>query len=304
MLDLIRLAHVVTIAREGNYNAAAASIPLSQSTLTRSVQAVESQYGIQIFERGRFGARLTEEGADFVEMAEHVLRRSEADSDALAAFGRHGPRTVRFGMGSIAAALFLPRLLRQLDASVSGVRVVVESNDGLRALLRSGQIDFFLGGIPRESDGFAAAHHFLVSRVPGGDLCALVRPGHPLVDSRDRSALPAFPVAAGAFIRDLDIDRILPGIRTRGPALEMDNYDFLARLAGETDHVVIGSAFLPVIRPEFGLVRVPGSDIRELPLDWGLVRAAQRRSPEGALRVAQSLLSLVNESLVAQDPQP
>ncbi|MEU6230414.1 LysR family transcriptional regulator [Streptomyces sp. NPDC047042] len=300
MIDLVRLNHAVVVAREGTYGAAAAVIPLSQSALTRSVQTLEREYGIQIFERGRFGARLTEQGAEFIRMAEDVLQRSRVDAEALKLLGQGGDRHVRFCMGSIAAALLLPRLLPELEVLGARYQIAVESNSTMRSLLRSGQIDFFIGGIPRGSDGFASAHQFAASKIPGGKLGLLVREGHPLLQGRDGRPLSSFPVAAGTFIRDLDAEHLFEGEAFHGPVIEMDNYDLLAKLAQVSDFVLIGSTVLPAVRPDLGLIMVPGSELQDVPLDWGLVRAAGRRLSDSATRITQSLFALMSEVMSAE----
>jgi len=303
MIDLARLNHAVVVAREGTYGAAAAAIPLSQSALTRSVQALEREYGIQIFERGRFGARLTEQGAEFIQMAEEVLQRNRADAEALRLLGQAGDRHVRFCMGSVAAALLLPRLLPELEVLGTRYQIAVESNSNMRSLLRSGQIDFFIGGIRRGSDGFASAHHFVASKVPGGELGLLVREGHPLTQGRDGEPLSSFPVAAGTFIRDLDVEHLFAGHTFHGPVIEMDNYDLLAKLALVSDFVLIGSTALPAVRPDLGLIMVPGSELQDIALDWGLVQAAGRDISPNATRIAQSILALMSEVISAgSDP--
>ncbi|MFJ8001272.1 LysR family transcriptional regulator [Streptomyces sp. NPDC096310] len=304
MIDLDRLSHVVAVAREGSYNAAATAIPLSQSALTRSVQAVERDFGIQIFERGRFGARLTEKGVEFVRMAEGVLSRNAADAEALKLLAGSGDRHVRFGMGSVAAALFLPRLLPALQILGFRYQITVETDSELRRLLRSGQIEFFTGGIPGGSDHFAAAHEFETSRVPGGTLGLLVREGHPLTRGPIDEPPPSFPLAAGTFIREFDTERLFSGLAVHGPVIEMDNYDLLARLALVTDFVLISSMALPAIRRDLGLVAVPNSEFRNLPLDWGLIWSSKLQMSDTARHIADTIHALMIEVVSDERSHP
>ncbi|MER7684878.1 LysR family transcriptional regulator [Streptomyces sp. NPDC097610] len=295
MIDLDRLSHVVAVAREGSYSAAAAAIPLSQSALTRSVQAVERNYGIQIFERGKFGARLTEKGVEFVQMAEAVLSRNAADAEALKMLAESGDYQVRFGMGPVAAALFMPRLLPALQTLGFRYRVTVESDEELRRLLRGGQIEFYTGGIPGGTDGFATAYEFDSFRVEGGSLGLLVREGHPLAADSPGEPLPSFPFAAGTFMRDLDIENLISGIPVYGPVIEMDNYDLLSRLALVTDFVLIGSSAIPAFRPDLGLVSVPNAEFRNLSLDWGIVWSVKRQMSDTAKKIAEAVHALMIE---------
>ena len=77
IIDLQKLRHAVAISRAGSYNAAAREICISQSALTRSVNLLEETYGVRLFERGRSGAKLTLEGAQFIKVAEDALRGAQ-----------------------------------------------------------------------------------------------------------------------------------------------------------------------------------------------------------------------------------
>jgi len=72
MLDP-RLNHLVAVARLGSFTAAARSIGLTQSAVTKGVADLERQLGFAIFHRTARGVLLTERGRDFVERAARLL---------------------------------------------------------------------------------------------------------------------------------------------------------------------------------------------------------------------------------------
>src|SRR3546814_14388415 len=73
MLDLRKVNHVIEIARQGGFAKAAATLNITQSALTRSVQILEDHLGIQVFERGPRGIRLTREGEELIEGGTRLL---------------------------------------------------------------------------------------------------------------------------------------------------------------------------------------------------------------------------------------
>ena len=73
MIDLNRLRHFVVVAEAGSYAEAAAQLHLSQPALSRSIQALERQYGAAFFDRGRSGATLTPFGRQFLARAQDLL---------------------------------------------------------------------------------------------------------------------------------------------------------------------------------------------------------------------------------------
>src|SRR5580692_11579025 len=72
MLDP-RLNHLVAVARCGSFTAAAQSIGVSQSAVTKGVADLERQLGYSLFHRTARGALLTEKGSDFLERAARLL---------------------------------------------------------------------------------------------------------------------------------------------------------------------------------------------------------------------------------------
>lgn len=72
MLDP-RLRHVVAVAREGSFTAAAAAVGVSQPAVTKSIADLEREVGYAIFYRTAGGAVPTEEGRTFIERTIRVL---------------------------------------------------------------------------------------------------------------------------------------------------------------------------------------------------------------------------------------
>jgi DNA-binding transcriptional LysR family regulator len=72
-LDLRFLHYAILVARIGSFRAAAESMNLSQSTVSRRIRVLERRLGIELFERDPSGAYLTPAGAKFVEDAERGM---------------------------------------------------------------------------------------------------------------------------------------------------------------------------------------------------------------------------------------
>src|ERR1700733_7638498 len=68
-----RFTHVVSVAREGSFTAAASAVGVTQSAITKSVADLEARLGYLLFHRTSRGALLTEEGREFVERASRLL---------------------------------------------------------------------------------------------------------------------------------------------------------------------------------------------------------------------------------------
>ncbi|MCP9948238.1 LysR family transcriptional regulator [Actinomadura madurae] len=111
MIDLSKLRHAVAVAAAGSYTAAAQTIPISQPALTRSIQSLERQYGLTLFERDKSGTRLTPDGIRFISQSERLLRHAQAlEEDIQRLAAGHGA-TISFGIGPASAFTFLPGAL-------------------------------------------------------------------------------------------------------------------------------------------------------------------------------------------------
>ena len=82
MTTALRLRHAVSVAEHASFRRAASTLRISQPALTKSIQALESELGVKLFERRRdgvtpteFGKLVVEHAHDTVQMESEFLRR-------------------------------------------------------------------------------------------------------------------------------------------------------------------------------------------------------------------------------------
>lgn len=186
MLDLRKVNHVIEIARQGGFAKAAATLNITQSALTRSVQILEDHLGIQIFERGPRGIRLTAEGEEFIEGGTRLL----SEAATLERFAR-GARTtergrVRLGAAPASFRLFWFEVLPTFAARYPGIQVETsaETVDEISRLLQAGNLDVAVGSLEALKGNSA----IVVTDIANLAVSPFVRRGHPL----DREDHPTF----------------------------------------------------------------------------------------------------------------
>lgn len=186
MLDLRKVNHVIEIARQGGFAKAAATLNITQSALTRSVQILEDHLGIQVFERGPRGIRLTREGEEFIEGGTRLLE----EAATLERFARSARTTergrVRMGAAPASFRLFWFEVLPTFAARYPGIEVATtaETVDEISAQLQSGDIDFAIGSL----EALRANGALQVENIANLAVSPFVRRGHPL----DRAEEPSF----------------------------------------------------------------------------------------------------------------
>jgi DNA-binding transcriptional LysR family regulator len=178
-LTFRQLRVFLEVARQGSVTRAAEALHLTPPAVSMQIKEIESQVGLQLFDRSGRSLSLSTAGEYFAVHAKRMVGALRDAENAMARFKRleHGLLTV--GMVST-AKYFVPRLLALFRADHPGidVRLVVTANrEALLALLEAGECDLaVMGRPPRElaarSEAFAA-HPLIFVCPPGHELLTL-----------------------------------------------------------------------------------------------------------------------------------
>lgn len=96
-MTLQQMKYVITIAEVGSLTRAAELLYIMQPSLTASVQALENELGITIFNRTGKGMSLTVDGSEFIAYAKQVYSQYE---NLLEKYGRAGGPKKKFGVST------------------------------------------------------------------------------------------------------------------------------------------------------------------------------------------------------------
>jgi DNA-binding transcriptional LysR family regulator len=152
-LDLRHLVALKTIADQGSFGKAAASLGYTQSAVSQQIATLERIVGLRLIERpgGPRPISLTEAGTILLRHAEAIQARllaAKADMSALEA-GDAG--RLRVGTFQSVGAKVIPSLLRQFGESHPGVEVVLRESQAeseLLALIERGELDVTFWTLP------------------------------------------------------------------------------------------------------------------------------------------------------------
>jgi DNA-binding transcriptional LysR family regulator len=196
-MDLRQLRYVTEIAQSGSFIRAAEELHITQSALTRSIQAIEGELGVKLFDRGPQGAQPTQEGKMFIDVAEQVrlmLGGLRHDID-LSKKGHLGK--INFGLGPMVAAAFLTDVFAELvnDYPRLELRASVNNSDRLREDLLAEHLEFFV----HTAGTLAPDPRIEVTSIGDLPIGFFVRQGHPLAKKKivTREDLSAFPLLGG-----------------------------------------------------------------------------------------------------------
>ncbi|WP_129840799.1 LysR substrate-binding domain-containing protein [Streptomyces sp. RFCAC02] len=215
-MDLPRhLRHFLAVADELHFGRAAELLGMAQPPLSQSVQRLERELGVALFDRGRRAIALTSAGRLLVPEARRLLA-ADARLRAVMAGAREGTHgTLRAGVPPEMPATALNEILRRLAATAPGLDLEFHELTSAEQLgaLADGRIDTGLLQHPFPADGLVlgppARTRLGVVLPRGGPLARPAAPppaladlaGHDLVMA-PRDAAPAWHDLVLATCRD------------------------------------------------------------------------------------------------------
>jgi DNA-binding transcriptional LysR family regulator len=283
-IEIRNLRYLLSLSQRLNFARAAEDLGISQSALSRSVQTLEKQLGMRLFDRDRAGVSVTPTGRRIIERASHVIAE-------VADLERHLVLSAEAQAGRIC---FLPGVLAdRLDHAPDVTHeVVVRDVEALWALLLANEIEFFVsqeGLIPDVS----AARVELLGLFP---LSLIVRPEHPLLlNAADEQT---FPVVRASWA-GLPLPQEA-GIWARGASNIIEDFGALAAITQRSDAIWFSSSYAVAEELQAGtLAQLPWPDEGTAPEIRVVMYSLKRRSQSPLARVLKQTLRNKAHALAA-----
>jgi DNA-binding transcriptional LysR family regulator len=299
MVDLKRLAHLVALADERHFARAAERVHLSQPAFSRSIQWIERDLGMRLFDRDVGDVKPTPAGAFLVERARRLLfeaRCLQRDADL---YRDSQLGDTAFGSGPFPAATIMPLVISALRRQYPGVGLRVEINDWqpLYERLHAEDIEFFVA----ETRDLPADPSVEISSLGRQTAHLFARADHPLAKGPCTLAQAwQFGVAATRLPGPL-LELIAPLVglaKGRAPvlAVQCNDMSLLRTLALTTDTLIGASE--AAVRDELRagtLVRLDVEDLPEVYAEMGIVVLVHRTPSPMAQRAVSCLREIAKE---------
>ena len=135
-MDFRLLKHVVTLAETLHFGRASELCHISPSTLSRSIQQVESELGTPLFERDNRHVTLTPQGVAFQHYAKDTLEQWETQKRTLAATTAQLRGEISIYCSVTASYSFLYELLSDVRIRHPGIELKLHTGDPADAMTR------------------------------------------------------------------------------------------------------------------------------------------------------------------------
>jgi DNA-binding transcriptional LysR family regulator len=240
-LDLRTCKHVVALSKLLSYTKAAQELCITQSALSRSIQAVERHAQVKLFDRDRSGVHMTAVGRDFVKRAAVLLRDAEELDRMLRRSASADIGEVSFGLGPLAAQALLPSVLPEIFAAKPELRtnVMVRNVDALLPALLKEEIELVVT-IEHEMMQSAPLKSEFLGWFP---LSLIVRAGHPLLNGPQTNRQCNYPLLSPGHFSSIDKWPAYLRRYLSGPLHVIEDYGVASRITELCDAIWLSSTF-------------------------------------------------------------
>ena len=174
-IDSRQIRAFCTLARTGSFTQTARELHLTQSGISHSMKALESDVGCRLLDRLGKKVVLTQAGEQFLQYAQKIIAEMEAARESLSHLGKWGRGRLRLGTSTTACQYIIPPVLREFKESFPDFAVSIEPGDtsDLVAMLLHHKIDLALT-LESEKENQLEFHPLFTD-----ELVYIVSPMHP-----------------------------------------------------------------------------------------------------------------------------
>jgi len=175
-MELRHLRYFLAVAEALNFTKAAALLRVAQPALSRRVQDLEDEIGVDLLKRSPRGVVLTAEGKVFLDKTRHILKLADESVEQVRALARGEEGELHMGYAPAPTVEILPPALAAFQKAFPRVRVLLHdlSEQELIDGLRNGRLELAL--MPRDAGSQSVGLEFETLR--SYPICVAVAPTH------------------------------------------------------------------------------------------------------------------------------
>jgi DNA-binding transcriptional LysR family regulator len=245
-MNLRHLEHWLALADTGSFSRAAEKLHITQSALSRSIQALEEDLGGPLVDRVGKKNELTPLGRSVLERARRIVHEAQELKQGAALLQQGGLGALRVGLGSGPGAMLMTPWLVYMAKHHPTVQVTVSRGSTALQLtqLRERQLDALVVDVRRVE----AAPDLKMTQVVEMRAGFVCRQGHPLLKRAAKGlpfdALLSFPIASIELSQEvarLLVDHYGPQANpAQMTTLQCEDIASLLDVVGQTDAIYLG----------------------------------------------------------------
>src|SRR6266705_2309039 len=176
-MELRHLRYFLAVGEALNFTRAAAQLRVAQPALSRQVQDLEDEIGVDLVRRSPRGVTLTAEGRLFLDEVRELLKRADESVEKVRALARGEYGELHVGYAPSPTVEILPPALTAFQKAVPRVKVLLHdlSSDELIAGLQNGTLELAIM-VPPPGDLTTGIQFEVLRTYP---LCVALTAVHP-----------------------------------------------------------------------------------------------------------------------------
>lgn len=173
MSYLKQYEYVITVAAKGGISNAAEALQIAQPTLSRYIKKLETDLGIELFDRSTIPIRLTKAGELYVEMGRHMLDLDRQLQKQLQEYLLNRRKEIRIGVSPSRAPYLMPSIIALFKKIHPICHVIIDEDitAELNKKLLQGDVDLIISLMDEETLNFERVALFeeeMLLAVPKG----------------------------------------------------------------------------------------------------------------------------------------
>jgi len=195
MLDSKRLFYFTTVVKAGSLSGAETMLDIAQSVLSRAIQQLEADVGVQLLRRNGRGVELTAQGDILYRRAEAILGDMAATLTEIKESTSRASSRLAIATPPAFSSQYMPEIIRRLllDRPALNLKILEASTGQVYDYLAAGEVDLAVILTPPKTPKIT------LSKIYTESLGLVMHPDHPLA---------GLPVITRAQLRKVDL--ILP----------------------------------------------------------------------------------------------
>jgi LysR family transcriptional regulator, regulator of abg operon len=187
-MKLHQLRQLIAVADSGSLRSAARQLNIAQSAITKSIQLLERELDVPLFERHKRGVAVTRTGALFVQRARVAVSELSRAQEEVEQLRGSGTGRVTISLSTVPHIALLPKVISPFYRKYPEVSLTVVEALGFASIepqMRNGLLDAYIGVEP----GSRLSAEYQVESLFENRRRVIARAGHPLASARSLGQL-------------------------------------------------------------------------------------------------------------------
>lgn len=155
-MNMKQFRYVLVLADEGSFSKAADTLNISQPSLSQYVKKIETQLGVELFDRANGNVRLTDAGRIYIDAGKKILDLEHQMQTKFSDIAEYKTGSLIIGTTPFRSVTMMPAVLAEFKKIYPGIHVVIDERNTqeLNEAIEKGEFDFCILTLPIDERKF------------------------------------------------------------------------------------------------------------------------------------------------------